>query len=251
MKSSRTSVVLCLWMIPLFVIAGCGPKQTNNQPRARTGNQNADGAGDADGMRPPPRPQDDIQVQGLMGTIDANAVDKAFTAKRRAVSACRRQHIGNLSYVGGDVQLFFKIGMDGVPTSVVLEKSQLGHHEMEACILGVAKGLKFVKPKGGVAEVRYTMTLANNGTDPKDWAAGKANKTLRKKRGALRACRTGRKPAKFEVTFYVLPGGTVKTVGVASSEALPAGFAACVAKVVTALTFEDPLGAVARATYAF
>jgi len=251
MKRSRTSVVMCAWMTVLVGIAGCGPKQTNDQPRARNSNQNAAGTGDSDGMRPPPGRQDGIQIKGLMGTIDANAVDKAFTAKRRAVAACRRQHIGNLSYVGGDVQLFFKIGMDGVPISVVLEKSELGHHEMEACIVGVAKSLKFVKPKGGVAEVRYTMTLANNGTDAKAWDADKAKKTLKGKRGALRACRKAGKPAKFTLTFYVLPGGKVKTVGVASLEDLPAGFAACVAKVVTAQTYEDPLGTVARATYAY
>jgi hypothetical protein len=43
----------------------------------------------------------------------------------------------------------------------------------------------------------------------------------------------------------------VKSVGVTSSEPLPAGFAACVAKVVVAQTFADPLGSVARATYTY
>ena len=139
--------------------------------------------------------------------------------------------------------------MDGVPTKVYIEKSQLGHWQMEACILKIASSLKFVKPKGGKAEVRYTMNLSDDGVTAKDWEADKASKTLKKKRGALRRCRKGGKPKTFTLTFYVLPGGSVKTVGVASPDPLPAGFAACVSKVVTALTFDDPLGNVARATY--
>ena len=193
----------------------------------------------------------DMDRIGSKGTIDAAAVEKALGKKTRAVEACRRQHIGSFSYVGGDITFFFEIGMDGVPTKVFIEKSQLGHWQMEACILGVAKSLKFVKPKGGKAEVRYSMALADNGTKASDWDEDKAKPTLKKKRRALRACRKGGKPKSFTLTFYVLPGGSVKTVGVASSVALPAGFAACVSKVVTAQTFADPLGSVARATYTY
>lgn len=233
-----------------LVLSGCGPKEETQTPRRRNSNATA-GNPDNNNTEPPPRRRDDIQISGLKGTIDAAAVEKALGKKTRAVEACRRQHIGSFSYVGGDITFFFEIGMDGVPTKVFIEKSQLGHWQMEACILGVAKSLKFVKPKGGKAEVRYSMALADNGTKASDWDEDKAKPTLKKKRRALRACRKGGKPKSFTLTFYVLPGGSVKTVGVASSVALPAGFAACVSKVVTAQTFADPLGSVARATYTY
>jgi len=235
--------------VAALVAVGCGPKEETQKPRPR--NNDTAGGQDNSNTEAPPRRRDDIVIAGLKGTIDAAAVEKALNQKIRAVTACRRQHIGAFSYVGGDVTFFFEIGMDGVPTKVFLEKSQLGHWQMEACILGVAQGLKFVKPKGGKAEVRYSMALANNGTDATDWDADKAKPTLKKKRGALRACRRGGQPKDFTLTFYVLPGGSVKTVGVASSGALPAGFAACVARVVKAQTFADPLGSVARATYTY
>jgi hypothetical protein len=244
--------VICVSMVVAVLLSGgCGPKEETNKPRRSNGN--AGGAtGDNDNTdAPPPRRGDGIAISGLKGTIDAAAVEKALGKKTRSIAACRRKHIGSLSYVGGDVTLFFVIGMDGVPTKVVLEKSQLGHWEMEACILGVAKGLKFVKPEGGKADVRYTMSLANNGTDAKNWDADKAKRTLQKKRRALRACRKGGRPKSFTLTFYVLPGGSVKSVGVVSASALPAGFAECVAKVVVAQTFPDPLGSVARATYEY
>jgi hypothetical protein len=241
--------VIVVFVLAAAVLAsGCGPKEETKRPRRRADDGQAqDNANDA----APPRRPDDIQISGLKGTIDANAVEKALGRKTRDVAACRSKHIGALGYVGGEVTFFFEIGMDGVPTKVVLEKSQLGHWQMEACILDVARSLKFVRPKGGKAEVRYSMALANNGTDAKDWDADKAKPTLGRKRRALRACRRGGKPGSFTLTFYVLPGGSVKTVGVASTEPLPAGFAACVAKVVLAQTFEDPLGAVARATYTY
>jgi hypothetical protein len=186
-----------------------------------------------------------------MGTIDAAAVEKAFEAKMDEVRACRRQHLGGLSWVGGVVQFFFKIGTDGVPTRVVLERSELGHHPLEACLLKVAKSLKFSKPKGGHAEVRYSMELANEGTDSKVWDAAKVKRVMRKKGAAIRACRKGGKPSTFIVTFHVLPQGQVKNAGVTSTEDLPPGFAACVAKVIKSTTWPDPLGAVARVSYEF
>ncbi len=238
-------------MAAALLWGGCGPREETNKPRRSSGNATAGTNSTGGSEDPPPRRRSDIHISGLKGTIDAAAVEKALNKKTRDVAACRRKHIGSLSYVGGDITFFFEIGMDGVPTKVLVEKSQLGHWQMEACILAVAKTLKFVKPEGGKAEVRYTMALANNGTDAKDWDEDKAKSTLKKKRRALRACRKGGKPKKFTVTFYVLPGGSVKTAGVASPEDLPAGFAACVAKVVLAQTYDDPLGTVARATYTY
>lgn len=244
-------VILVFLVAAALVVGSCGPKEETHQPRRHNQNATAGANANNNTEAPPPRRRDGIEISGLKGTIDARAVEKALNKKIRDVTACRRKHIGSLSYVGGDVTLFFVIGMDGVPTKVVVEKSQLGHWQMEACILGVAKSLKFVKPEGGKAEVRYTMALANNGANAKDWDVDKAKPTLRKKRKALRACRKGGLPKSFTVTFYVLPGGSVKTVGVTSSGSLPAGFAACVAKVVQAQTFDDPLGSVARATYTY
>ncbi len=242
--------VICIAVVVVGLgVGGCGPKEETHKPRRTNGDVGA-GTNDSNTTDSlPPRRPDGIAITGLKGTIDAAAVEKALGKKTRDMAACRRNHIGSMSYVGGDVTLFFVIGMDGVPTKVVLEKSQLGHWEMEACILGVARSLKFVKPEGGKADVRYTMSLANNGTDAKNWDADKAKRTLKKKRSALRACRKGGQPKHFTLTFYVLPGGSVKSVGVASGALLPAGFAECVAKVVVGQTFPDPLGSVARATY--
>ncbi len=230
---------------------GCGPGQRQPRHARRRAAAASSAANPRVGSPPPMRPGSDIQISGLRGTIDGAAVERAFRKKHREVAACRRKHMGSLSYVGGEMTFFFEVGTDGVPTKVLLERSQLGHWQMESCILRVARGLRFVKPEGGKAEVRYTMTLANDGTDAKDWDASRARPTLKRRRRALRACRKGGKPRRFTLTFYVLPGGAVKTVGVVSPEPLPPGFAACVARVVTALTFPDPLGSVARATYSF
>lgn len=226
-------------------IVGCGPKAEPAHPRAR-----ARVAPRREAQPPEARRSEDVQIKGLRGTIDTAAVERAFEAKINAVRACRRQHLDGLTYVGGEVQFFFKIGTDGVPTYVALERSQLGRYELEACLLAVARSLRFVKPEGGVAEVRYVMQLANEGTDAVDWPASKAARVMRGKAGVIRGCRRGGRPRHFAVTFYVLPGGKVQTAGVASKEALPDGFAACVAKIVTAATFPDPLGDVARVTYA-
>jgi hypothetical protein len=242
----RSSILPACLMIAVAGLLACGPKSDPQRPRPGPDNGNA--AAGTNDERPPPR-EDGPSISGLMGTIDTAAVEKAFETRINQVRTCRSNHLGSLSYVGGEVTFFFQIGVDGVPTKVVMERSQLGHWALEACLLGVAKGLKFVKPKGGSAEVRYTMSLANEGTDAGAWDVSKVTKTLRPKRRALAKCRQAGKPSQFAITFYVLPQGKVKTAGVTSSDELPAGFAACIAKVILATTFDDPLGEVVRVTY--
>ena len=234
-------------LVTAILATACGPKKEPARPR-NNGNDNA-GTQTSD-HRPPPR-RDEPQISGLMGTIDAEAVEKAFEAKMNDVRACRRNHLSGLGFVGGKVQYFFKIGMDGVPIKVVLEQSELGHHPLDACLTKIAKSLKFVKPKGGTAEVRYSFELAAERTEAKPWAASKIAKKMRAKKRAIKACRVGGKPAKFSVTFHILPQGKAKTAGVASPEDLPDGFAACVAKVVAGTTWPDPLGEVVRVTTDF
>ncbi|MDY0003531.1 MAG: hypothetical protein RBU30_19690 [Polyangia bacterium] len=225
----------------------CGPKQDPERPRARDPEAGTPG-GD---KRPAPRSDDDVQIGGLMGTIDAAAVEKAFEGKMNQVRSCRQSHGGGLGYVSGTVQFFFVIGTDGIPTRVTLEKSELGQHELEACLLGIARGLKFVKPTGGKAEVRYSMDLPAEGDQPKTWEPSKVKRAMSSRAKEIAACRVGGKPDSFTVTFYVLPQGKAQTAGVASAQDLPEGFAACVAKVILGTTFPDPLGEVARVSYEF
>jgi hypothetical protein len=226
----------------------CGPSQPPPRRAASGGGGGGDGANQNTGETPRPR-DEGLEVKGLLGTIDAAAVEKAFNAKASQVGTCRSTHTRGLPYVGGIVRFFFRIGTDGVPTAVRIERSQLGHHAYEECLLTVAKSLTFVRPKGGSAEVRYDMELTGGGTAAVEWSKAKVKSKIRAKRASLAACRKGGKPGSFTITFFVLPGGAAKTAGVASTEDLPAGFGACVAKVITSTTFPDPLGQVARVTY--
>lgn len=248
MKTTTHAVTWSTLLLTLLgFVAACGPKPDPKRPRAReadTGPREGD-------SRPGPRPDEDVQIGGLMGTIDAAAVEKAFEGKMNQVRACRASHGAGLGYVSGTIQFFFVIGTDGVPTRVVLEKSELGQHELEACLLAIARGLKFVKPTGGRAEVRYSMDLPAEGDQPQTWEPSKVKRAITARSKDLASCRVGGKPGAFVITFYVLPGGKVRTAGVASAEDLPEGFAACVAKVILGTTFPDPLGEVARATYEF
>jgi len=247
MCTSRSLVPVLAALLGAAVSApACGPQPAPDRPRART-----------DGPREPerreadrPREREDIQVEGLRGTIDAEAVEKRFAEKTSALAACRAPY-QRLAYVSGELKLFFKIGLDGAPTLVVLESSTLGNQPAEACVVGVAKSLRFPKPKGGVAEVRFGMALGGGGMEPKEWASTKVSSAVGPKLTTVTACRQGGKPRKFTATWYVLPGGNVASVGVAAEEDLPAGFGACVVKAISAITMPDPLGEVAKVAYEF
>lgn len=249
MKKTAHAVTWSTLLLALLGLAAacCGPKPDPQRPRVREADT---GPRDAD-SRPGPRPDEDVQIGGLMGTIDAAAVEKAFEGKMNQVRACRASHGAGLGYVSGTIQFFFVIGTDGVPVRVVLEKSELGQHELEACLLGIARGLKFVKPTGGRAEVRYSMDIPAEGDQPQTWEPSKVKRAITARSKEIMGCRVGGKPGAFQVTFYVLPQGKVGAAGVASTEDLPDGFAACVAKVILGTTFPDPLGEVARVTYEF
>ena len=245
MRTSRTlAPVLAALLGAAITTPACGPKAGPDRPRART-----EAPREAE-RRDVPREREDVQVEGLRGTIDTEAVEKRFAEQTSELAACRAPY-KRLAYVSGEVKLFFKIGLDGTPTTVVLESSTVGNHEAEACVVGVAKALRFPKPKGGVAEVRYAMGLGGGGMEPKEWASTKVSSKVGPKLTTVLACRQGGVPRRFTATWYVLPGGKVASVGVAAEADLPAGFGACVVKAITAIRMPDPLGEVAKVAYEF
>jgi hypothetical protein len=247
MRTTRYLFPAALAIVALAALSpACGPKPDPERPRARPEGPREPERREAD--RPRERP--DIEVEGLRGTIDVEAVEKKFAEKTSELAACRAPY-RRLAYVSGELKLFFKIGLDGAPTVVVLESSTLGNHAAEACVVGVARALRFPKPKGGVAEVRYGLSLGGGGMEPKAWESTKVSSAVGPKLTTVTSCRQGGVPRRFTATWYVLPDGKVASVGVAAEESLPAGFGLCVAKAISAIKMPDPLGEVAKVAYEF
>ena len=194
--------------------------------------------------------KDDVQIEGLLGTIDEQVVANAFAKKRYQIEQCILGHVRAMTYVTGKMNLHFDVAADGTVTVKVLDNT-VGNYKVEECLLKLAKTLHFGKPKGGKAKVDYPLSIPSRGTPHVTWGKGKVKKEVRSKRRAIKKCRKGRRPKKFTLHFYVLPGGRMTSLGVHAKKGVPSGFAACVFNALKGVTFPDTFGKVAKVTYKF
>ena len=98
--------------------------------------------------------KDDVQIEGLLGTIDEQVVANAFAKKRYQIEQCILGHVRAMTYVTGKMNLHFDVAADGTVTVKVLDNT-VGNYKVEECLLKLAKTLHFGKPKGGKAKVDY------------------------------------------------------------------------------------------------
>jgi hypothetical protein len=179
----------------------------------------------------------DIKVEGTLGTVDVAAVQLALEKSAAAVEGCYRQHAGSKRYVGGAVTLRVRVAKDGAVKSTAVD-SDLGAWEVEKCLIGVARGLRFGKPRGGEAEVTLPLEFP-----PRAEAAAGDGDELAAQLGVLARCG---KTGEVTVTAYVGPGGKITTAGFSSQKPLPEGWGDCALGKARALRFSDPRGRVVK-----
>lgn len=235
--------------------SGSSNKSGSTSPKPR--NESRSGA-EPDARPEPPsrpvepaRPREDMQIKGLLGTIDQETVAKAFRLKRYQIEQCILRPAKAMTYITGMMHFKFQIAVDGTVTIKVL-RNDVGHHEIEECIEGIARSLHFGRPKGGKVIINYPLRIPNRGTPHIKWGKARVRSVMKGRRSAIKACKKGRRPRRFTIHFYVLPGGRVIAAGVwARKGRVPQGFAACVLTALQQATFPDPLGKVAKVSYRF
>lgn len=247
---------LTLSLIPSFCVGCSGSKSSSSTTPAKTGpastepSRPADTPAETKPDRGESRPKEDVEISGLAGTIDEEAVSRAVKRKSYEIESCVLTHARPMTYVTGDMQFKFEVAVDG-SVKVVLLKNNVGNYQVEECILAVVRGLRFGKPKGGKVVVNYPLSLPHRGTTHVVWGKVRVRSAIRSKDRAIRACRQSGHPRKFTLNFYVLPGGRVVSLGVFSAKGVPSGFAACVLNAVKDVSFPDTLGKVAKVEYSY
>jgi hypothetical protein len=193
------------------------------------------------GSAPPPKApapvQDDapavqpqLKMRSELGTVDPDAVTRAFHRLDDAFSSCQQQGLSRVEVLAGSLKFFLRIGSDGSAKWTYLEESDLGDRDTEKCLLGAVMGASWPKPDGGDAEARYTLELQAQGRPATDWSSDRVAAALGKAGGALDQCTAG--SSGFKGTLYVGPGGKVLAAGVAVPSKDAADKADCVAKVL-------------------
>ncbi len=223
---------------------GTTPKNTPTQTDA-TPTQDATDNGSTD--------NGSMVIEGDLGEIDQQAVQKKFDDGQDDLMKCIMDGRGNLRYVGGDMSFVFRIALDGSVKWLKM-RSTVGNRGVEKCIYDWASSLKFVKPKGGEAQVSYSWGFDPELTPKLRWGEDEVGGIIAKARRRLRRCSDGtpQAPASYHLVFYVIPGGEVTSLGISTGDLMVSDdFYRCVEKVIKKLHFPDTMGRVAKAELDF
>jgi len=204
--------------------------------------------------RPPveeERRDDEVQIQGELGTLEQEQIDAGFRPELEAINACYHEAVAKLWYLSGALELRVRVTRDGGVKEATTVRP-LGSFAVEKCILDRVRGLRFAHPKGNAeAEFNYTWNFRAKAA-VKTWGNDDVGRAFDKHRAEIDACeKKGPVPPGLRVTFFVAPGGKVTSVGVGADGPLADDYASCVIGRVQAWRFDDPLGKIARATYQF
>lgn len=180
----------------------------------------------------------DFKVEGTLGTLDDASVQLVVQKQGAALEACYKGEAGKKRYLGGAVQLKLRVARDGAVKSA-LAASELGSWEVEKCLVRVARGMRFSKPKGGEAEV--VLPLEFPATRPA--AAGDGGELSGELR-SLASCSGG--PGAVDVTAYVGPGGKVTSAGFSAEAPFSDAWGDCAVGKLRALKLTDPHGKIVR-----
>lgn len=182
-------------------------------------------------------PDDGMKVQGLTGTLDPGQVRDALDSTLPAATRCYSQESRRRPYMGGEMQMKFRVNRDGSVKQVILVSSTVGSLEMERCVLKALAATSFPRPTGGgEAEFNYPLTFpARMGSQ--SWEADRVADAMKKIRKSLAKEAV---PVGLVVTFYLNPRGEVECAGMHSADNVDEALADKVVETFKAAKFKAP-----------
>jgi hypothetical protein len=156
-----------------------------------------------------------IEMGGELGAIDERKADEIFASLLPAFERCLKQGAEQVEFLGGAVNFFVKVDLEGNVHSH-LEESTLGDRETERCMLGAIRKKTWPKPVGGevgYARKSFDFDPPNDVRAPEEWPSDRATDALEKISSKIASCKDGVR-GKFGATMYVDTDGKVLAVGV-------------------------------------
>ena len=192
---------------------------------------------DTTGSEETVRRDDGVQIQGLMGTIDADEVRMTIEPKLTRFMRCFSRRYNDIEILGGHIHMNFRVDVEGNVLWVFPNESTIGDRETERCLVETAAAIRFPRPRGGEAEFGYPLDLdpPEDVRPPVAWGESSISDVLEANRGSLRECGSG-----YSVTMYIGPGGEVMAAGAAADERTGAENLDCVTDAVSQWEMPDP-----------
>jgi len=195
----------------LLILAGCGG---SSEPA-----RSAHGGADSPDRHPAAEPGEEgaqpatserpgaaqIEVQGEIGGLDQDAVNRVVQSASRDIDRCWERGVARNELVSGSIQLVLGIGGTGRAAYAFVERSSLGESEMERCMLKTLTDRTFPKPVGGkVGLVRssFSFELDKTTRAPVSWPSSRVSETLAALADPIAACKSGASQS-LTATVYV------------------------------------------------
>jgi hypothetical protein len=229
--------------VALILVAACGggaastPPPKDLDPRPATRKVIEDDSQE---------PDDGVEVVSTRGHMEPGDVEAGIAPFTADLESCYVDKVGKRKWLGGKVTLTWQITKAGEVTSVVVSDSDLGAWPMEKCLLTIARGATFAKPKGGDADFSLPFEFTAKGSSVW-WEEDVGLKAIGKRVDDLAKCSKEAAPSEeVLITIYVGTRGKVQSAGFSSTAAVPDVWADCVERTITGWTLADPRGKVAK-----
>lgn len=221
-------------------LAACGGEATTEEHATTTESAEA-----TSGREREAAANESVQVEGLMGTISATAVQRGIEPRMGRFLRCFTERYEAVEVLGGRFDMAFRVARDGSVLWVYPRASTIGDRETERCLLGVAAGIRFSAPQGGEAEFAYPIEIdaPEDVRPPTFWDPSRVAEAVERQASRLQC------PGHFAVTVYIEPGGEVVAAGASSREQVSAEQLDCVAGAVAGWTMPTPGSYPAKVTF--
>ncbi|MCA9673588.1 MAG: AgmX/PglI C-terminal domain-containing protein [Kofleriaceae bacterium] len=263
LSSSLAVILLASAAATVVPLAGCGgaadgarvaPPTVEPPPRDDDDDDGDDDAGD-----------DGLELVSTRGKMDPADIQAGLAPHAAALEDCYASRVGRQKWMGGKVELRWELSKDGELTAVQLTSSDLGAWPVEKCLLDVARGVTFTKPRGGPVDFSIPLEFSARG-NATWWDADRGEAVVSRRKPDLATCATEAgvaDPGDVIVTVYVGTRGKVQSAGFASAAAptpVTAGgpaasfddaWAECAYGKVMAWTLSDPKGKVAKLAFVY
>jgi hypothetical protein len=187
--------------------------------------------------------QGGMAVAGIMGTIPTMRIQEKFEMRFRSFERCFLEREEEIPFIGGHVDFYFRVAMDGSVRWAYLRDSSVGDRQTERCLVDIVRRMKFPRPRGGgEAEVGFGFDRDPNPEvrPPVELRSSGIDALISQSAEPIAAC--GIPSSTVTVTAYVAPGGQVISAGAHSSykEAADDAVLDCVTETVSGWTMPDP-----------
>jgi hypothetical protein len=174
----------------------------------------------------------EMGVQNEIGVYDSVDIEQTMAEHMEEIRGCYGQAGRAQKYVAGKVMLRFIVAGDGQTRDVLVIATDLGNYNVERCLVGVGRRIKFPPPHGNKATTfeypvefrsRREMGVRNL------MDTTKVDRAVAAFRHSLTSCGAVA-PTGVSAIFYVDPSGAVASVGLASESAVDEQAGRCVVR---------------------